>query len=83
MPVKAAGDGVIRLADIASVRKTFKDPTSIARVNGQPAIALEVSKRTGENIIETIDRVRAAVEAERAYWPANVEASFSQDQSVV
>ncbi|WP_337996032.1 efflux RND transporter permease subunit [Oleispirillum naphthae] len=81
MPVKAAGDGVIRLADIASVRKSFKDPTSIARVNGQPAITLEVSKRTGENIIDTIDRVRAAVEAERAYWPANVAAAFSQDQS--
>ncbi|MGE4527328.1 MAG: efflux RND transporter permease subunit [Rhodospirillaceae bacterium] len=81
MPVKAAGDGVIRLADIASVRKGFKDPTSIARVNGQPAIALEVSKRTGENIIETIDRVRAVVEAERAYWPENVSAGFSQDQS--
>ncbi len=40
LPVKAAGDGVIRLADIASIRKGFKDPTSVARVNGQPAIAL-------------------------------------------
>ncbi|MBN2752244.1 MAG: efflux RND transporter permease subunit, partial [Rhodospirillaceae bacterium] len=81
LPVKASGDGVIRLSDIASIRKGFKDPTSVARVNGQPAITLEVSKRTGENIIETIDHVRKAVETERAYWPDNVTASFSQDQS--
>ena len=81
LPVKAAGDGVIRLADIASIRKGFKDQTSVARVNGQPVIALEVSKRTGENIIETIDRIRAVVEAERAYWQDSVAASYSQDQS--
>ncbi len=81
LPVKASGDGVVRLSDIASVRKAFKDPTSVARVNGRPSVTLEVSKRTGENIIDTIDRVRAAVEAEQAFWPANVRASFSQDQS--
>lgn len=81
LPVKASGDGVVRLGDIASIRKTFKDPTSVARVNGQPALTLEVSKRTGENIIDTIDRVRATVEAERGFWPENVRASFSQDQS--
>ncbi|SBW00940.1 AcrB [uncultured Alphaproteobacteria bacterium] len=81
LPVKASGDGVVRLSDIASVRKTFKDPTSIARVNGEPSVTLEVSKRTGENIIDTIDRVRAVVTEEQAFWPANVRASFSQDQS--
>ena len=80
LPIKAQGDGVVRLSDIASIRKGFKDPTSIARVDGQPSVTLEVSKRTGENIIDTIDRVRAVVADERQFWPANVAASFSQDQ---
>ncbi len=81
LPIKASGDGVIRLSDIASIRKGFQDPTSIARVNGQPALALEISKRTGENIIETIDQIRAVVEAERSRWPEAVTAGYSQDQS--
>ncbi len=84
-PVNAEGDSVVKLKDIAEVRRTFKDPVSFARVNGKPAIALEVSKRTGENIIETIENVRAVVAEERAVWPdalrENIQVSFSQDRS--
>ena len=61
LPVKVDGDAVVRLGDISEVRRAFKDAEGFARFNGAPAIALEVSKRTGENIIETIEAVRAAV----------------------
>ncbi len=81
MPVKANGDAVVRLGDIAVLRPTFRDPESFARINGQPAIALEVSKRTGENIIETIARVREVVEAERENWPSEVVVTYNQDRS--
>src|SRR5690606_29128665 len=46
-----------------------------------PAISLEISKRTGRNIIETIETVRALVAAESESWPAGVEVTFSQDKS--
>ncbi|MBL6946525.1 MAG: efflux RND transporter permease subunit [Rhodospirillales bacterium] len=86
VPVKVNGDAVVRLGDIAEIRRTFKDPSSFARVNGKPAITLEISKRTGENIIETIEAVRAVVAAEKNAWPPalreSVEVSFAQDQSV-
>ncbi len=85
LPVKVDGDAVVRLGDVAEVRRTFKDPENFARVNGHPALALEVSKRSGENIIETNERVRAVVEAERAAWPAtlreSVRVAYSQDKS--
>ncbi|MBL6959060.1 MAG: efflux RND transporter permease subunit [Rhodospirillales bacterium] len=85
LPVKVDGDAVVHLSDIADVRRTFKDPESFARVNGRSALALEVSKRTGENIIETIEQVRAIVEEERAAWPKalrdSVQISFTQDKS--
>jgi multidrug efflux pump len=81
MPLKAEGDAVVTIRDIATVRRTFKDRETYARVNGQPAIALEVSKRTGENIIETIGQVRAVVEAERRGWPPELQVIFSSDQS--
>ncbi len=81
MPVKVNGDAVVRMRDIAVLRPTFRDPQSFARINGQPAIALEVSKRTGENIIETIARVREVVEAERQNWPPEVVVTYNQDRS--
>ncbi len=81
LPVKVVEDRVVTFGDVATVHRTFKDPASFARVNGRPAISLEISKRVGENIIETIDKVRAIVAAEQATWPQGVEVSFSQDRS--
>jgi multidrug efflux pump len=81
LPIKAVGDRVVRLGDVATVRRTFKDPEGFARVNGRPALALEVSKRIGANIIDTVAEVRTLVEAERQHWPTNVEVGFLQDKS--
>ncbi len=85
LPVKVDGDAVVRLGDIGEVRRTFKDPGSFARFNGRPTLALEVKKRTGENIIETIEAVRRVVEAERAAWEPGIRAAvhvaYSQDKS--
>jgi multidrug efflux pump len=81
LPVKVAGDRVVTFGDVTTVHRTFKDRTSFARLNGKPAISLEVSKRSGENIIETIEKVKAVVEAQRLLWPPGVEVSFSQDKS--
>lgn len=85
LPIKVDGDSVVTVGDVADVRRTFKDAASYARVNGKPAVALEVSKRTGENIIATIEKVREVVEAEKATWPEElkqaVHVSYSQDRS--
>ena len=81
LPVKVEGDTVIALSDIATIRRTFKDPTGFARVNGHPSLALEISKRSGENVIDTIERIREVVEARRALWPETVEITYSQDRS--
>ena len=81
MPIKVSGDSALTVRDIASVRRTFKDRVTIARVNGKPALSLEVSKRAGRNIIDTTNAVRRVVDAERAHWPPGVEVQFSQDRS--
>lgn len=81
LPVKANGDAVITIGDIATVRKTFKDVEGYARVNGKSALVLQVSKRTGENIIGTIDKVRATVEETKPYWPDGISVYYAQDQS--
>ncbi len=81
MPLRVNGDSVITVADIAEIRRTFKDPENFARLNGERAIAIEVVKRSGENIIDTIETVREMVGKEQALWPGAIEVSFTQDES--
>ena len=85
LPVLVDGDAVVTVGDIADVRRTFRDPESFARVNGKTAVALEVSKRTGENVIATISKVREVVKTHQVNWPDtlrdSVEVSFTQDRS--
>jgi multidrug efflux pump len=81
MPIKVVAGSVVTFADVASIRRTFKDPTGFARINGQPAIVLEVAKRSGANIIETIDQVKALMEQAKPLLPPGVEVSYIMDQS--
>ena len=81
LPVSASAGASVTLGDVAEVRPTFKDATSITRVNGKPAIAIEVSKRTGSNLIETVDLVKYVVGELQKSWPATVSVTFSQDKS--
>ncbi len=81
LPVKTVGDTVVKFQDVAAVRRTFKDPQGFARVGNRPALVLEVKKRVGANIIETIEEVQRVVKAEQAAWPSGVQVSFMQDKS--
>lgn len=81
LPVKVTDTGVVTFGDVASIRRTYKDPTSFARLDGQSTLVLEISKRLGANIIATIESVRAVIEAERAQLPPTLEIGFHQDKS--
>ncbi len=82
LPVKVAGDRVITFADVAVVRRAYKDPTSFARLNGERAISIEVKKRPGQNIIETVNKVKALISEERKLWPQHILVNYTGDQSV-
>ena len=80
-PIKTYGDSVITFRDIAKVKRTFEDRRSYARVNGKNSVTIEVSKRVGENIIETVNQVKNIVNEAQKTFPKNVRISFSQDTS--
>ena len=80
-PIKAFGDSVITFRDIASIKRTFEDRQSYANVNGSNSVTIEVSKRIGENIIETIEQVKEVVSASSVNFPSTVKILYSQDQS--
>ncbi len=81
LPVVATSNAVIRVRDLAEIKPTLKDPTTVTRLNGKAAVAVEVSKRTGANLIDTVDKVKEITTALQATMPAGVEVTFSQDKS--
>ena len=81
IPVASSAGATVTLGDVATIKPTFKDATSITRVNGKPAMTIEVSKRTGANLIETVDAVKQVVERLKATWPEGVHVGYTQDKS--
>ena len=79
----ASQAATVTLSDIAQVKPTFKDATSVTRVNGRPAMTIEVSKRTGANLIEVVDTVKYIVAQLQRTWPEAVHVTFTQDKSKV
>ena len=83
LPVKTDGLRTVTFEDVATVRRTFKDPSSFARLNGEKSIALEITKRSGANILEVVDTVKATVlgASQLDTWPENLEITFTSDNS--
>ena len=81
LPIKADQGRVVRFRDIATVRRTYKDPESYARLNGERSVAIEVVQRAGSNIIDTADEVKTLVAESAAGWPPGVQLTYSRDKS--
>ena len=52
---------LILFNEIASVKDTFKEKTSISRYNGQDNISITIHKQAGANTIQVVQNVRAAL----------------------
>ena len=52
----------IRVADVAVVRDGSSDVTSYTRIDGEPAVLLEIRKVSGSNSVNTARGVRAALD---------------------
>jgi len=81
LPIKKSGDRLVTVGDIGDVRRTFKEPAFISRFNGEPAVALDVTKRSGANIIQTVKTIRKVVAEEQPRWPSTVKVDFTYDNS--
>jgi multidrug efflux pump len=79
--IEAPGDRPIYIRDVATVDFGFKERESYARLNGNPVVTLSVSKRTGENIIETSDAVRAVIADMEADFPPTTLISITSDSA--
>lgn len=82
IPLRADGDRVVTIGDVAEARRTFVDRTGYALFNGEPAIGVEITKRAGANIVDTIEQARQIVEQHARFWPSSIRHAYLNDQSV-
>ncbi|RZJ58852.1 MAG: efflux RND transporter permease subunit, partial [Hymenobacter sp.] len=71
----------VRLGDIATVQDGFKDRESFARLDGQSAIALNVVKRQGENLLDASDKIHQLVKDSQASMPKGLKITITGDSS--
>ncbi|WP_170528932.1 efflux RND transporter permease subunit [Ruegeria arenilitoris] len=85
LPIKVNGDRVVTLGELAEINYTFEDREGTARFNGEPTVALQVVKRKGFNLIDTVAQVKETVAKAETKWPAELQAAVnvgtSNDQS--
>ncbi|MGV6803108.1 MAG: efflux RND transporter permease subunit [Ruegeria sp.] len=85
LPVKVNGDRVVTLGELAEINYTFEDRAGTARFDSEPTVALQVVKRKGFNLIDTVAAVKETVAAAQSKWPPEMQAAVkvgtSNDQS--
>ena len=79
--ITADDAGPIYVRDLADVEFGFSERESYARLDGSPVVTLDIVKRSGENIIETADRVKAVIEEMRPLFPATMTVKVTGDMS--
>ncbi len=73
MVVARRGSLVLTLKDLGTLVEREREPDSIARINGAPAITFNVFKQQDANIVKTGDGVKEAMEELRKTLPKDVE----------
>ena len=75
-------DGIY-LKDIAQVIDSYADRESFSRLMGEDVITLNVIKKSGQNLINTIDKIKIILEEFEAKAPANLAITVTGDNSKI
>ena len=79
----AVGGRMLRLSDIAQVRRSYADPPQpMFRVNGQPAIGLAIAMREGGDILALGRNIERAMGRITADLPIGIQPTLVADQAV-
>ena len=79
----AVGGRMLRLTDIATVRRGYSDPPQpLFRVNGKPAIGLAIAMRDGGDILALGENITTVMNDAKAELPLGIEPILVADQAV-
>ncbi len=75
-------DGYVYLSDVATIRDTFEERTSLARLNGTPSVNVTVKKTRDANAIHVVNDVKEVVARFEGRLPAGLSMSLTDDASI-
>ncbi len=81
LAVATVGGTTVRLSDLGEVRDGTKEVRTLARLNGKPAVVLQVQRQSGENTVRVIEGVKNRLERSKDLLPKDVQVTVIQDQS--
>ncbi len=80
--LRSMGGATLYLKDIASVKDTFADAKSYARLHKKNVISLNIIKRSGGNLIDASDKVQSLIkDLQTNVFPQNLHVTITGDQS--
>ncbi|HUL78818.1 MAG TPA: efflux RND transporter permease subunit, partial [Vicinamibacteria bacterium] len=71
----------VRISDVARVEDGVAEAETLASVNGEPAVVLQVRKQSGTNTIEVVQRVKDRLESLKRQLPKGYRVDVVRDQS--
>ena len=71
----------VRLGDLGSVDFKSTKPESYSRLNGMPAISLELKKRTGQNLVGIVEKAKIEIDEFKPNFPEGTQITYSYDES--
>ncbi len=63
----------VRLSDIADVIDSVQDVRTAGYMDGKPSVTMIIFRQPGENIIDTVDRIKDSIPALKATIPSAIE----------
>src|SRR4030065_1641640 len=72
MVIAERNDRPIKLSEVADVVDGIEEERSLALVNGVPAVALDIQKQSGANLVEVVDAVKKRLVQLRSELPSGV-----------
>ena len=71
----------VKLSDVANVQDSTENIRAAGFVNGKPCVLIIISRQPGANIIDTVDRIRAALPSLQASIPSAIDTAIVLDRT--
>jgi multidrug efflux pump len=80
--ITTASGALVKIKDIAVVRDGYHTPENYARFNGQNVVTLNVIKKSGQNLLDASDKIKAIItDMQKTVLPTNLIVQVTGDQS--
>jgi HAE1 family hydrophobic/amphiphilic exporter-1 len=80
--IATRGPYVVKLSDIGHAEDSEEEPTTAARLNGEPSVTLVVSKQSGQNTVATADAIKQRLKEIAPLLPKDLHVQIVNDQSI-